>query len=137
MQSNKARFYLNAPYRNYVDVSDYDVLFGKVNLSRRSDKMPSRVIKRSPNDDPALVLELYTEGMMRIVVQGYEAVEIDIDEFAAERKALGENKLPLSIEGESAYLSYRLDFHSINGEVRDGQDIVLNVNFDFLYGIKQ
>ncbi len=130
-------FYLTPPHKNYVDVSGYDMMVKHLSVykySKPDDYIWSQ--EWTLEDDHKIKVE-YEDKWLRIFVDNYEAIIIDINAYAADKVGMDKNNLELMMIGENVDMAYQLSFNSMNGKMKDGKPIVENMSFDFLYKVKE
>ena len=137
------RFYLNPQYKNYVDVSNYDMMVTNISVYHRSK--PDRPVwsqEKDIGEGQKLKIE-FDNRWLKLYVDNYNPAVIDMnlivkDNVSAQSNSqIKVNAQELYVEGQNDHVLYRLNFRSISGQIKEETPEVSNLSFDFLYRIKE
>ncbi len=131
---DKDRFYINLPRNNFIDISGYDTMLRNVNIYTYSN---GKIWENKWFVDNVQKIEMkYGDGKLSIYHSLYDSIYIDINEFASKNVDLKSNSQEITLVGENKDISYKIDFYSMRGVVKNGKPNVENMRLNFMYRLK-
>ena len=137
---NDAYFNVSSHYsegKPVIDVRSYDYLVRDFSgyIHSLNDNKPW---EQNVKIDGQYELKLFFNGSeLRITVDEHEAIIVDLVEYLEDKAGINHEVENMYISGENSELSYKVIFHSINGEMRKGEPFPQGVTFDFLFKVKE
>lgn len=130
------RFYLNSPSEQYMDIRPYDFIIKKVSIYQHSESEGTLWTQKWTVDNGAQIKMEYEGGVLKVFDNQNKIVEVNVNEYVADKVKWERNDQTLLIKGENEHVVYQFFFYSIDGNVKGETPTVEGMNFDFLYRAK-